>query len=125
MLWGGVSAYRRSQRATEGLATTVCPLWGSPRITISTSVAAVYTQPVRIHEAIHAQQCVELGAIRYAFRNFSSSGRLGLEAPAYCAAAAARIASGQDSLRVRSRLRDDAVEAMAGIADSSSVLGEL
>jgi hypothetical protein len=124
-VWGGIATWRRMNRATQILATTHCPLRGEPRIVVSRDVPAEDSQPVRIHEEVHAQQCRTLGPIRYRLRNVIASGKLALEAPAYCAAADARLRAGLDSQRVSERLRDDMIEAMSDIADSSSVLASL
>ena len=124
-VWGGVATYRRMTRPTQVLATTTCPLRGEPRVVIAPDVAPEDSMPVRVHEEVHAAQCRTLGALRYWMRNLSASGKLGLEAPAYCAAAVARIRVGMDSARVVSRLRDDVVEAMSGVADSTTVIAAM
>lgn len=124
-VWGGIATYRRATRATQILATTTCPLRGEPRVVIAADVAPEDSMPVRVHEEVHAAQCKELGAIRYWVRNLSAAGKLQLEAPAYCAAAVARMRAGMDSARVVSRLLDDVVEAMRDVADSASVIAAL
>ena len=123
--WGGISTWRRASRATEILATTTCPFAGEPRVVMSASVAADDSAFVRVHENVHAAQCRALGPIRYRWRNLFAGGKLALEAPAYCAAAVARIRAGLDSARVVDRLRDDAVEALSNVADSATVLRAL
>jgi hypothetical protein len=124
-IWGGVSTWRRVTRATEILATTTCPFRGEPRVVMSPTVAADDSAFVRVHENVHAAQCRALGPIRYRWRNLFARGKLALEAPAYCAAAAARLRAGLDSARVISRLRDDATEALSNVADSVAVLSAL
>lgn len=112
-------------RATQVLAATECPFRGEPVIVIGASVAPEDSVPVRIHEEVHAGQCRSLGPVRYRWRNLFASGKLALEAPAYCAAAAARLSAGLDSARVSARLRDDATEALSNVADSGVVLAAL
>lgn len=124
-VWGGIATWRRANRDTQILATTVCPFRGPPRIVISADAAPDDTAFVRVHENVHAAQCRDLGPIRYRWKNVFASGKLELEAPAYCAAAVARIRAGLDSARVASRLRDDAVEALSNVADSVAVIGAL
>lgn len=124
-MWGGVSTWRRLNRNTQVLATTECPFRGPARIVISADVPPDDTLFVRVHEEVHAAQCRQLGPVRYRWKNLFARGKLELEAPAYCAAAAARIRAGLDSARVSSRLRDDAVEALSDIADSATVVGTL
>ena len=123
--WGGVSTWRRLHTAAQVLATTECPFRGAPRVVVSPDVAPEDTLAVRIHEEIHAAQCRELGPVRYRLRNLLASGKLGLEAPAYCAAAAARLRGGLDTVRVRERLRDDMVAALSDVADSTAVYAAL
>lgn len=120
-VWGAISTWRRMTRQAQILATTACPFRGEPRIIVSPDAPAEDSQPVRIHEEVHAAQCRELGPVRYRLRNILPGGKLALEAPAYCAAAAARLRSGLDSLHVSERLVDDLTEAMSGVADSGAV----
>jgi hypothetical protein len=124
-LWGGVATYRRATKLTYVLATTSCPLGGEPRIVIAPGVSPEDSAPVRVHEEIHAAQCRQLGAIKYWLSNLTAAGKLRLEAPAYCAAAEARLRAGMDSARVASRLRDDVTEAMSDVADSATALAAL
>jgi len=94
-------------------------------VTVLPGVAPEDTFPVRMHEEAHAAQCDSLGPWRYRMKNLTSRGRLSLEAPGYCAGAAARLRQGQDSTRVRDRLRDDAIAAFHGRLDSAVVLEAL
>jgi hypothetical protein len=123
--WGGVSTWRRANRETVVLATTRCPFFGAPTIEVSPDVSPADAEPVRAHEAVHASQCRDLGPWRYRWRNLRAAGKLSLEAPAYCAAAHARVSAGLDSARVRQRLVDDAMEALRHVADSSRVVSAL
>ncbi len=123
--WAVGSSLQRARRDTLVLATTRCPFTGEPRVTLSPHVTPADLEPVRAHEAVHAAQCRELGPWKYRWTNLRSGGRLSLEAPAYCAGAAARLRAGEDSLRVRRRLADDATEALRGLADSATVAGAL
>ena len=77
--------------------------------------------PVRIHEEVHAGQCRELGAFRYRWRNVSASGKLALEIPAYCQAAAARVRRGDARKIVRERLEDDVHAAFSAMLDSATI----
>ena len=100
------------------LAFTECPYGGLPRVTVSDNVAPEDSMPVRMHEAVHAAQCAELGPTRYRLRNLTAEGRLSLEAPAYCAGARARLSQRMDSALVRERLKDDIKAAFRDRADS-------
>jgi hypothetical protein len=123
--WGGISTYRRATKLTYVLATTSCPLRGEPKIVIAPGVDAEDSIPVRVHEEVHAAQCRRLGAVNYWLSNVTARGKLSLEAPAYCAAAEARLRAGMDPARVASRLRDDIVEAMSDVADSATAITAL
>lgn len=123
--WATYVSYTRATRLTQVLGETVCPLTGPPQVTIASSVVPADTAPVRAHEAVHAEQCRQLGPWRYRYANLTAAGRLALEAPAYCAGAEARLRQGEDSSRVARRLRDDIVEAMRGVADSAAVVAAL
>ena len=79
------------------------------------------TQPVRMHEDVHAEQCASLGWTRMRLRNLTAGGRLSLETPAYCAGARARLRRGDDYAITRERLFDDANGMFAGTIDSSRV----
>jgi len=118
---GGVSTWRRLTRETVVLATTTCPFRGEPRVVISPGVTSTDSAPVRVHEGVHAAQCDSLGPVRYRLRNLFPGGKLALEAPAYCAAAAVRLRAGLDSALVRDRLRSDISEALRDVADSAAV----
>lgn len=124
-VWAAASSVQRAKRDTLVLATTECPFVGEARVTISPDVTPADVEPVRAHESIHAEQCGDLGPWKYRWTNLRSGGRLSLEAPAYCAGAAARVRAGADSLRVRRRLIDDATEALRGLADSATVVNAL
>lgn len=104
----------RTPRRAEILAYTTCRPFVGARVTIPPGLRDD-SLPVAVHEGVHADQCDRLGAMRYALRNLTDKGKLSLEAPAYCAAAAERIRLGIDSASVRTRLRDDVV---AGLADA-------
>jgi hypothetical protein len=121
VVWWGVEAWRRASRETLVLATTTCPFSGEPVVTISAAVVPQDSEPVRAHEEVHAAQCRQLGPWRYRWTNLRGAGKLGLEAPAYCAGAAVRLRAGQDSGRVRLRLIENAYEALAGLADSTAI----
>jgi hypothetical protein len=120
-----MSMWQRANRETVVLASTTCPLRGSPRVVVSPDVSAEDSQPVRIHEEVHAAQCRALGPWRYRWRNLTRSGKLGLEAPAYCAAADARLRAGLDTSYVTRRLVDDATEALRDVADARAVRAAL
>ena len=107
------------------LAYTECPFRGPARVRVLAGVAPEDTFPVRMHEEKHASQCETLGPWRYRVRNLTGHGRLTLEAPGYCAGAAARLSRGDDTARVQERLHDDAIAAFSGSLDSSKVLAAL
>ena len=109
----------------ETLAYTECPFWGEPRVTITSAVAAEDTQPVRVHEEVHASQCRRLGPFRYRRENLTTRGKLALEAPAYCAGARMRLTLRVDSAVVRERLIDDASAAFKGSTDPTALRAAL
>jgi hypothetical protein len=111
----------RTEPHMEALGYTECPFRGEPRVTVTANVAAEDTLPVRMHEEVHAAQCRELGTLEYRLKNFTTHGKLALEAPAYCAGARARLAQGMDSALVRERLIDDATASFKGAADPLAV----
>ncbi len=112
-----------SQRRARGtvLAYTSCPFSGAPVVVLNAGIDAEDTMPVRIHEEVHAQQCRELGALRYRWRNLSASGILSLEIPAYCEAAAARMGRRDTRKIVLERLEDDVQGAFSGKLDSAEI----
>lgn len=114
-----------SEIRSEALAYTDCPWRGPARVTLTARVSRADSLPVLAHEQVHANQCAELGPLRYRMRNLTARGRLSLEAPAYCAGARERVRLGQNARYVRERLADDIVAAFAGKVDSATVLGTL
>src|SRR5687768_10301731 len=87
---------RLSTPQVQPLAWTSCTLGGPVRMMDLRMLAAEDTQPVRMHEDVHARQCDTLGWARMRLRNLTAGGRLSLEAPAYCEGARARLRRGDD-----------------------------
>lgn len=115
------STIRRNQSRSQVLAYTECPFVGTARVVVMPDVAPEDTTPVRVHEEVHAAQCRSLGPIRYRVRNLTATGKLSLELPAYCAAARARLASGQAARAVRERMHDDVHAVFDGSVDSATI----
>ena len=115
------------QRKVPGdvLASTSCPFRGPPVIVMRSGIAPADTLPVRVHEDVHAAQCRQLGPVRYRITNLTGAGKLSLEVPAYCAAAAARIRSGWTRRAAAERLHDDIDAAMVGLVDSARIASAL
>jgi hypothetical protein len=109
----------------EALGYTRCPFFGDARVTLMAGIVPEDTLPVREHEEIHAGQCRERGPFGYRFTNLTPQGKLGFEAPAYCAGARARLSQGGDSVIVRERLIDDVTAAFRGAAKPAAVLAAL
>ena len=112
---------RASAPQVQPLAWTNCTLNGPVRMMDVTMLAPEDTQPVRMHEDVHAEQCATLGWTRMRLRNLTAGGKLSLEAPAYCAGARARLRRGDDYALTRERLFDDANGMFSGTLDSSRV----
>lgn len=83
------------------------------------------TLATRVHEEAHAEQCRQLGPVRYRLRSLTAAGKLSVEAPAYCAAAVARLRVDPDSQYVSDRLHTDMIEGMSDITDSVAVKAAL
>ena len=121
-VWGAQSVWARSQRAARTVAWVTCPWRGDPEVVIRNELMAVWdTLPARMHEEVHAQQCRQLGPMKYRLRNFTPSGKLELEAPAYCASAVARLTFDPDSQYASDRVHTDMIEGMSDVADSNAV----
>jgi hypothetical protein len=114
-------AWLRAHRAARTIASTTCPFFGPPRVTMVADMQPWDTMPTRAHEDVHAAQCRELGPIKYRVRNLSAAGKLSLEAPAFCAAASARIRVDPDSNYASERLHTDMIEGLSEIADSATI----
>lgn len=123
--WAFPKVLARAEVPADALAFTECPWFGDARVTVSPTVFAEDAVPVRRHEDVHATQCRELGPLRYRLRNLRTSGRLALEAPAYCAGARARLVQGMDAARVRERVIDDATAAFHDEFDSTAIAAAL
>jgi hypothetical protein len=122
-VWGFAAIPENWNRETEVLAITTCPFRGEPVTRVSPGLSPQEMAHVAAHEAVHAAQCRALGPIKYRIRNLTS--KIELEAPAYCAGAAVRLGLGMDTAEVRTRLIDDALEALRRSADSAKVIGAL
>ncbi len=116
-----LSFLRASAPLGAPLAYTTCTLDGPVQVMDASAIAPEDTQPVRMHEDVHAAQCAQLGWLSMRVRNLTPSGRLTLEAPAYCAGARARLRRGDDHAGTRERLFDDANAMFAGHLDSARV----
>lgn len=123
--WSVPKMLARPRLPADALAYTECPWFGTPRVTVSPTVSPEDAVPVRDHENVHAGQCRDLGPVRYRLRNLRASGRLSLEAPAYCAGARARLMQGTEPARVRERVVDDATAAFHDDLDSKTVMAAL
>ena len=102
---GGRAAWLNAHREARTIATTTCPFFGPPQVVIVNDLQPWDTMPTRVHEDVHAAQCRELGPIRYRLRNLTTGGRLSAEAPAFCAAAVARLRVDTNFKYVADRLR--------------------
>ena len=118
---GGRAAWLHSHRAARTIATTTCPFFGPPRVAIVSDLQPGDTMPTRAHEDVHASQCRELGPMRYRLRNLTTAGKLSLEAPAFCAAAVARLRVDPDSEYASDRLHMDMIETLSDVADSVTI----
>lgn len=116
-----LSFLRASAPLGQPLAYTICTLDGPVQVIDVGAIAPEDTQPVRLHEQIHAAQCAELGWLTVRMRNLTPGGRLTLEAPGYCAGAQARLRRGDDFAITRERLFDDANSMFASSLDSAEV----
>lgn len=80
--------------------------------TLSDSAAML----TRTHEAVHAEQCREMGAIANFFARVTSKGRLRLEAQAYCAQAKQEVSWGAKPNQVFDRIVEELAETVMGRA---------
>ena len=123
--WGTRVAWVRAHRAARNVAWTTCPFVGAPIITMLNDIAPWDTFATRVHEEKHAEQCRVLGPVKYRLRSLTSAGKLSVEAPAYCAAAAARLTVDPDSQYASDRLHTDMIEGMSDLVDSSAIKAAL
>ena len=108
--------------AAQALAFTECTWSDGPLVVMVVSrIAPEDTAPVRAHEDVHADQCDDLGWLRYRLRNLTVTGRLRMEAPGYCAGASVRLRRGDDSSVTRERMHDDMRAMFMGQADAARV----
>ena len=89
-------------------AVTLCLPGIGPLQQFSEDLEGEQEEVVYIHESVHAEQCRWLGATRYAKRYGTLSGRLALEAEAFCAEVDVLSRRGA----VRERLIDRTVETL-------------
>ncbi len=89
-------------------AVTLCLPGIGPLQQFSEDLEGEQEEVVYIHESVHAEQCRWLGATQYAKLYGTLSGRLALEAEAFCAEVA--VLSGRGA--VRERLIDRTVETL-------------
>ena len=89
-------------------AVTLCLPGIGPLQQFSEDLEGEREEVVYIHERVHAEQCRWLGATRYAKRYGTLSGRLTLEAEAFCAEVTVLSRRGAE----RDRLMDRTVETL-------------
>lgn len=89
-------------------AVTLCLPGIGPLQQFNEDLEGEQEEVVYIHESVHAEQCRWLGATRYAKRYGTLSGRLALEAEAFCAEI--EVLSGRGA--GRDRLMDRTVETL-------------
>lgn len=89
-------------------AVTLCLPGIGPLQQFSEDLEGEQEEVVYIHESVHAEQCRWLGATQYAKRYGTRSGRLVLEAEAFCAEVAVLSGRGAE----RDRLMDRTVETL-------------
>lgn len=121
LLLGARAAWLESHRAARTIASTTCPFFGPPVVEMVSDMQPFDTMPARAHEDVHAAQCRELGPIRYRLRNLTAAGRLRAEAPAFCAAAVARLRVDPDTAYANDRLHTDMIEGLSHVADSVAI----
>ena len=92
----------------EADAVTLCLPGIGPLQQFRQDLEGEQEEVVYIHESVHAEQCRWLGATQYAKRNGTLSGRLTLEAEAFCAEV--EVLSGRGA--ARDRLVDRTVETL-------------
>lgn len=123
--WGAQVTWARANRAARNVAWTTCPFFGAPVVRMVSDIPFYDTLVTRVHEEKHAEQCRELGPVRYRIRSLTSAGKLAVETPAFCAAAVARLTVDADSQYVSDRLHTDMIEGLADILDSTSIKAAL
>ena len=124
--WGARSMWAHSRRTAMAVAWVTCPFRGEPRVVIRSELLAAWdTFPARRHEEVHAEQCRQLGPVKYRLRNITPSGKIELEAPAYCPSAVARLSVDPDSEYASARIHTDMIERMSDVADSNAVKAAL
>lgn len=119
--WGARSAWVTAHRAARNVAWTTCPFVGAPVVKMVNDIPWYDTLVTRVHEEKHAEQCRQLGPVRYRLRSLTSAGKLSVETPAFCAAAVARLTVDPDSEYVSDRLHTDMIEGLSDIADSNTI----
>ena len=123
--WGGRVAWVRAHRAARDVAWTTCPFFGPPVVVMVKDIPWYDTLVTRVHEEKHAEQCRQMGPVRYRLNSFTSAGKLSVEAPAFCAAALARLTVDPDSQYANDRLHTDMIEGLIDIADSVAIKAAL
>jgi hypothetical protein len=123
--WGARVTWARANRAARSVAWTTCPFFGPPVVRMVADIPFYDTLVTRVHEEKHAEQCRELGPVKYRLRSLTSSGKLAVETPAFCAAAVARLTVDGDSQYVSDRLHTDMIEGMSDLLDSASIKAAL
>jgi hypothetical protein len=125
LAWGGKVTWDRAHRAARNVAWTTCPFFGDPVVRMVSDIPFYDTLVTRVHEEKHAEQCRQMGPIRYRMRSLTSAGKLSVETPAFCAAAVARLTVDADSQYVSDRLHTDMIEGLADILDSTTIKAAL
>jgi hypothetical protein len=121
-IFGVISTWKRAHRLPgRWVGRTHCSWRGAPRVEIIPGLARSESLAAVAHEAVHVDECKDLGPTRYRWNTLFASSNLGLEAPAYCASARVRLASGWSIPTTRSTVLDDMIAAMGDQLDSATL----
>ena len=121
-VYAAIATWRRATRpGGRWVGQTHCSWIGEPRVTIRPGLAATESIATVAHESVHVAACRSLGPVRYRWNTLFASSNLGLEVPAYCAAARTRLAQGWSLATVRGTVLDDMRAAMSDAVDSVTI----
>jgi hypothetical protein len=98
---------------------TLCYPFRGPVQMFDTTLSDSAAILTRTHEAVHARQCREMGAVANFFARVTSKGRLRLEAQAYCAQAMQEVSWGAKPSMVFDRIVEELAETVVGRAYGS------
>jgi len=110
----GVAVVSHKMEGGSYDGVTLCYPFRGPVQMFDSTLSDSAAMLTRTHEAVHARQCREMGAVANFFTRVTTKGRLRLESQAYCAQAMQEVSWGAKPSAVFDRIVEELAEVAIG-----------